>query len=103
MTEYREVDFIPADWVERAAWWPGLQVHSRRVRVPVDPCPKRRKTDFVATTPVDVIEHLLQAALLDKPVFESIDLDEVEALLDSLDTPEDTPDHRNTVAQSAER
>jgi len=103
MTEYREVDFIPANWMEIAAWWPGLQIHSRRIRVPVDPCPKRRKTDFVATTPVNVIERSLREALLDEPMFEPIDPDEVEALLVSLDAPEDAPDHLNTVTQLVER
>ena len=97
MTAHREVDFIPADWVGRAAWWPGLQVYSRRVRVPVDPCPKRRKTDFVATTPVDVIERLLRETF-DEP-FQPVDLDEVQTLLNSLETPE----RRNAVAQLAER
>lgn len=94
MTAYREVDFIPADWVGRAAWWPGLQVHSQLVRVPVDPC--RRKTDFVVTTPVDVIERLLREAF-DEP-FQSVDLDEIQTLLNSLETPE----RRNAVAQLAE-
>lgn len=99
MVEYREVDFIPTDWVERAAWWPGLQVHSRPVRVPVNvPCPQRRKTNLViATTSVDVIEQLLQEALLLEP-FQSVDLDELETLLNSLNAPK----QRNTVAQSAE-
>lgn len=98
MTAYCEVDFISDDWVERAACWPGLQVHSQPVRVPVDPCPRRRrKTDFVATTPVDVIERLLREAF-DEP-FQSVDLDEVQTLLNSLETPE----HRNAVAQLAER
>jgi len=23
------VEFIPSDWLERAAWWPGLMVYSR--------------------------------------------------------------------------
>jgi len=46
MTEYHEIAFIPADWLERAAFWPGLQVHSRTVSVPIDvDCPQRRKTD----------------------------------------------------------
>jgi len=55
MTKYREIEFIPADWVERAAYWPGLQVHSRTIRVPAD-CPQRRKGD---STTVDKIEQLL--------------------------------------------
>lgn len=50
---YREIEFIPAEWVERAAYWPGLQVHSRTIRVPAD-CPQRRKGDSV-----DKIERLL--------------------------------------------
>ena len=99
MTEYREVDFISTNWVERAAWWPGLQVHSQRIRVPVDvACPQRRKTDFVITTSVDTIERLLQEALFPEP-FQSVDLDEVETLLNSLDAPE----RRNAVAQTVER
>ena len=27
------VEFIPAEWVERAAFWPGLVVYSRPVAV----------------------------------------------------------------------
>lgn len=27
------VEFIPADWLERAACWPGLRVYSRPVAV----------------------------------------------------------------------
>ena len=27
------IEFIPADWLERAAWWPGLVVYSRPVTV----------------------------------------------------------------------
>ena len=27
------VEFIPADWLERAAWWPGLTVYSRPVAI----------------------------------------------------------------------
>jgi hypothetical protein len=27
------VEFIPADWVERAAFWPGLVVFSRPIAV----------------------------------------------------------------------
>lgn len=84
VTAYREVDFIPADWVERAAWWPGLQVYSQLIRVPVNPC--RRETDFVVTTLVDVVERLLQE-VFDEP-FQSVDLDEMQTLLNSLETSE---------------
>ena len=27
------VEFIPADWVERAAFWPGLVVYSRPIAI----------------------------------------------------------------------
>jgi hypothetical protein len=27
------VEFIPADWLERAAFWPGLTVYSRPVQI----------------------------------------------------------------------
>jgi hypothetical protein len=27
------VDFIPAEWVERAAFWPGLVVYSRPITI----------------------------------------------------------------------
>jgi hypothetical protein len=27
------VEFIPAEWLERAAWWPGLVVYSRPITV----------------------------------------------------------------------
>jgi len=27
------VEFIPADWLERAAFWPGLMVYSRPVQI----------------------------------------------------------------------
>jgi hypothetical protein len=48
-----EVEFIPAEWVERAAWSPGLRVFSRPITVErrVD-C--RRKSD---------VEQLLQTLL----------------------------------------
>ena len=86
MAAYREVDFIPADWVGRAAWWPGLQVYSQLIRVPVDSRPRRRETDFAVTTLVDVIERLLREAF-DEP-FQSVDLDEMQTLLNSLETSE---------------
>ncbi len=78
-TEYRVVEFIPTEWVERALWWPGLQVYSRPVRVPVDAgvnaCVlKRRKTDAV--------EQLLRDALLPDEPFQSID--NLEDLLKAL-------------------
>lgn len=102
MTQCREVEFIPTDWVARAAWWPGLQVYSRPVRIPVD-CSRRRKTDVTGATgiftPVDEIERVLRETLLgetDKP-FESIILDDVKTLLAEV------PIQRNTVAQLAER
>lgn len=61
--EYREIEFIPTDWVERAAWWPGLQVYSRPVKVFIHDHPLRRKTDQVWTpTPIDVVERLLREA-----------------------------------------
>jgi len=27
------VEFIPAEWIERAAFWPGLVVHSRPITI----------------------------------------------------------------------
>jgi hypothetical protein len=27
------IEFVPADWLERAAWWPGLIVYRRPVEV----------------------------------------------------------------------
>jgi hypothetical protein len=79
MTEYHEIEFIPADWVERAASCPGLQVRSRTVSVPIDvDCPQRRKTDRgVPTMAIDEIERLLRAALLLDP------LDHMERLLEA--------------------
>jgi len=97
--EYREVEFTPADWLDRAAWWPGLQVYSRPVRIPVDvACPQRRRSDRVYTdvTRVDVIERLLKAAFCEP--FESVDLDKLEELIQSVE-----PEHGNAVAQSVER
>lgn len=100
MTEYREVEFISADWMDRAAWWPGLQVHSRPIQVPILDHPLRRKTDevFVAsTTSADVIERLLREAfLLPLPLqapepFQSIELENIQST------------HGNAVAQLAER
>jgi len=90
--EYREVEFIPADWLDRAAWWPGLQVYSRPVRIPVDvACPQRRRSDRVYTvTRVYVIERLLKATFCEP--FESVDLNKLEGLI-----------HGNAVAQSVER
>lgn len=88
MTEYRETNFIPADWVERAAWWPGLQVYSRPICIPVDAShPERRKTDPGSLTLADdEIERLLQAALFpDESPFESVDLNHVENLLAEYD------------------
>jgi len=84
MIEHREIEFIPADWVDRAAAWPGLQVHSRPVSVPIDAdCPQRRKTDRgEPTLPVDEIEQLLQAALL---LDVKAPLDYLEKLLDAYD------------------
>jgi hypothetical protein len=88
--EYCEVEFIPLDWVERAAWWPGLQVYSRPVKVPVYDHPMRRKTDQIWTpTPIDVIARLLREAFQpEQPVqqkqqkqsepFQSIELGEQE-------------------------
>lgn len=59
MTEHREIEFISADWMNRAACWPGLQVYSRPVRVPIVDCPQRRKTDIgSAILTVDEIEPL---------------------------------------------
>ena len=102
MTQHQKVEFIPIDWVIRAAWWLGLQVYSRPVRIPVD-CLQRRKTDTTDTTgiftPVDEIERALRETLLeeaDKP-FESVILDDIETLLAEV------PIQRNTVAQLAER
>jgi len=102
MARHREIEFISADWVARAAWWPGLQVYSRPVRIPVD-CSRRRKTDATDATgiftPVDKIERVLRETLLretDEP-FESIILDDVKTLLAEVSI------QRNTVAQLAER
>ncbi len=83
MVKYREIEFIPADWVERAAFWPGLQVHSRTVSVPVDTgCPQRRKTDRgELTLTTDEIEQLLRVALDPEP--EEATLDHVEGLLNA--------------------
>jgi hypothetical protein len=50
------VDFIPADWVERAAWWPGLTVYSRPVAV------ERR----VRTRRTADVELLLRSLLSDR-------------------------------------
>ncbi len=77
MIEHREIEFIPTDWVERAACWPGLQVYSRPIRVPIDVlCPQRRKDDpGVLTLAIDEIERLLQAAFSEEP-FESINLED---------------------------
>jgi len=47
------VEFIPADWLERAAWWPGLMVYSRPVQI------ERR----VRTRRVDDVASLLQSLL----------------------------------------
>jgi hypothetical protein len=27
------IEFIPLDWVERAAWWPGLVTYSRPLAI----------------------------------------------------------------------
>jgi len=82
--EYREVEFIPLDWLDRAAWWPGLTVFSRPVKVPYHASCRRQATrraedSVVSITPVDEIERLLRAALLpDTPSepFQSIDVPE---------------------------
>ncbi len=50
------VDFIPADWVERAACWPGLMVYSRPVAV------ERR----VRTRRTADVELLLRSLLSDR-------------------------------------
>lgn len=77
--EYREVEFIPAHWLELAAWHKGLVVYSFPVKVPhYEPCRRqatRRAEDrVVSITPVEEIERLLRAALLPDAPFESIDL-----------------------------
>jgi len=76
MAEYREVEFIPADWVSRAAFWPGLEVLSRPVSIPVGTvCPQRRKTD--RDTPISTVEQLPESP-------EAI-LDLMERLLEAYD------------------
>jgi hypothetical protein len=47
------VEFIPANWLEQAAWWPGLVVYSRPVLV------ERR----VRTRRADDVELLLRSLL----------------------------------------
>lgn len=84
--EYREVEFIPLDWLDRAAWWPGLVVYSRPVKVPAFADCRRQtirreadREDHFRETPVEVIEQLLKETLLPDPSesiepFQSIDL-----------------------------
>jgi len=48
------VEFIPADWLERAAWWPGLVVYSRPVLI------ERRET---VRRECDLMEDLLRSQL----------------------------------------
>jgi len=54
----REVEFIPLDWIDRAAWWPGLQVFSHPVRIPIDIGDSLRYT-----TDMNAIECLIREAL----------------------------------------
>ena len=88
MTGCHEVEFIPIDWIDRAACWLGLQVYSRPIKVPDHPL--RRKTDTG-------IERLLRETLLPPETpetpepFQSIELENIQ------------PIHGNAVAQLAER
>ena len=50
------VEFIPADWLERAAWWPGLTVYSRPVAI------ERR----IRTRRTADVELLLRSLLSDR-------------------------------------
>jgi uncharacterized membrane protein len=63
--ETREIEFIPAAWMEHAAWTPGLRVYSRPVRVPVHSHPLRRKTDVErrAEQNLGEIEQLIRSVL----------------------------------------
>jgi len=85
----RDVEFIPLDWVERAAWWPGLQVFSRTVTLEFDLICRRSQSRDVYT-PIQTVERLLKAAFSDVVPFESIDLN-------------DHLVHGNAVAQLVER
>ena len=48
------IEFIPANWLERAAWWPGLTVYSRPVQI-------ERRT--VVRRACDRVEDLLRSLL----------------------------------------
>jgi len=71
----RDVEFIPLDWVERAAWWPSLQVFSRTVTLEFDLVCRRMQSRDVYTS-IEGVERLLKAAFSDIVPFESIDLND---------------------------
>lgn len=55
--ESKEVEFIPTNWMERAAGWPGLQVYSRPVCMLFNmPCRQNQPMNL------NTIERLIRAA-----------------------------------------